>query len=364
MTDLGLTNAQAGLFMNAFYFGYFITQLPGGVLADRFGAKLVLAASLFISGLATLMLYTIASPGGGYFWRVVAGLGGGAVYASCVKATVTAFPREELGRAFGILMMSPILGTLIPNQLAPRLSLTLGGWRPAFLALGAMLLALWLLFMFIFPARQSGAAGGGSESPLVGLRYVFSERRLLLMLPAGFGLVWGFIGFVSWGNQYLIRELGFSKMAAGHIMTAFGVAGLAATWLAGALSDRCRSRELLLAACLLVEIAGLALFPWMTGAAGLALAAGLVGVGVGSGSAVLAVMTSVYAGPRWAATAGGGTGTVFQSAGLLAPFILGQTVDIFQAYSLVWPLLILPPLAGLAMAVVLDRLRVGSGIAS
>ncbi len=119
IASLDLTNAEAGLFMNTFYLGYMLTQLPGGMLSDRFGAKLVLAASLFISGLATLMIYTISSPGAGYFWRVAAGLGSGAVYSSCMKATVSAFPREELGRAFGLLMMAPTLGSLIPNQLAP-----------------------------------------------------------------------------------------------------------------------------------------------------------------------------------------------------------------------------------------------------
>jgi hypothetical protein len=84
---------------------------------------------------------------------------------------------------------------------------------------------------------------------------------------------------------------------------------------------------------------------------------------VASGSAVLAVLTSVYAGPRWAATAGGATGTIFQSAGLLAPFFLGLSVDLTHNYSLVWPILALPPLAGLVLAVVLDRIRIGLEIA-
>ncbi len=368
MADLDITNAQAGLFMNAFYFGYLATQLPGGLLADRFGAKLVLAASLFISGAATLMLYTIAGPGEGCFWRALAGLGGGAVYAAALKATVVSFPRREMGRACGLLMMAPTLGTLIPNLLAPRLSLALGGWRPAFLVLGGLLLGLWVLFLIRFPSRkvpvESGGAAVGGESPWTGLRLVLTDRRLRLLCLAGFGLLWSFIGFVSWSNQYMIRELGFSKLAAGQIMGAFGVAGLAATALAGVLGDRLsakagpwRSPEMLLAAFFGLELLGLALFPFCAGAAGLALATGLVGAGVGACSALIAMLTSAYAGPRWAATAGGATGTVFQSAGLLAPFILGLTVDVRGDYLLVWPLLIAGPAAALAALAWLVRAR-------
>ena len=358
--DLGLTNAQAGLFMNAFYLGYLMTQLPGGMLADRFGAKLVLSVSLFISGIATLMIWSIDTAGTGYFWRVLAGLGGGAVYSAGMKATVAGFPRQELGRAFGILMIAPTLGTLIPNQLTPRLSLALGGWRPTFLALGVGLLLLWLFFLLVFPAKKSGRApeaGGEPESPLAGLKYVLADRRLRLVCLIGFGLVWSFIGFVSWSNQYLIKEVGFTKLQAGHIMTGFGLVGLGSTVLSGFLSDRVRSTERLTMVFFAVELVGLATFPFLTSPVLLAVSAGLVGAGVGACSALLALLTSAYAGPRWAATAGGATGTIFQSSGLVSPFVLGLTVDWRGDYTLVWVILSLAVIIAIALLAVLTRIK-------
>ncbi|UQZ88613.1 hypothetical protein C4J81_05085 [Deltaproteobacteria bacterium Smac51] len=360
IASLGITNAEAGLFMNTFYMGYMATQLPGGMLSDRFGAKIVLAASLFISGLATLMIYTITTAEAGYFWRVVAGLGSGAVYSSCVKATVAGFPRAELGKAFGLMMMAPTLGTLIPNQLAPRLSLALGGWRPTFMAIGLGLLMLGLLFVIIFPARRSGgpaASGGASASPWTGLKFVLGDGRLRLLCAIGFCLLWGFLGFVSWGNQYLILELGYSRMEAGHIMTTFGLVGLATTFGAGVLTDKVRSKEMLLALAYAAIIAGLIAFPIFKGAAGLAAAAGLVGAGVGASNAILAVLTSLYAGPRWAATAGGATGTIFQSAGMFVPFVLGWTVDLRGNYDLVWPLLAAPQVLAIIMIIFMVRIK-------
>lgn len=357
MTDLNLTNAQAGLFMNAFYLGYVGTQLPGGMLTDRFGAKLVLTCSLLMAGCSTLMLYFIESAQAGYLWRIAAGLSSGAVYSSSLKATISIFPKRELGRAFGILMVAPTLGSLIPNQLAPRLSLILGGWRPSFMALGLALILLGLIFSFIFPSGKSSAASAGGDSPWTGLKFVLREGRLRLLCLVGFCLIWCFVGFVSWGNQYLMRELNFSELSAGQIMTAFGLFGLVATVAAGAACDRILSAEFALGLAYLFLSAGLICFPLVEDPFYLFLAAGLVGAGVGASSSIIAVITANYAGARWAATAGGATGTVFQSAGFVVPSVLGLTVDLRGDYSLVWPFLIIPAVLSTILIFRLARLK-------
>lgn len=37
--EIGMTMAEAGSLMSAFYFGYLFTQIPGGWLADKFKPK-------------------------------------------------------------------------------------------------------------------------------------------------------------------------------------------------------------------------------------------------------------------------------------------------------------------------------------
>jgi len=54
--ELGLTAAEAGGFMSAFFLGYLLTQLPGGMLADRWGSRKVLLYSLFLMGIFTIGL--------------------------------------------------------------------------------------------------------------------------------------------------------------------------------------------------------------------------------------------------------------------------------------------------------------------
>ena len=51
--EFGLSATEAGAYMSAFYTGYLITQIPGCMLADRFGVKFVMSISLLIGGVAT-----------------------------------------------------------------------------------------------------------------------------------------------------------------------------------------------------------------------------------------------------------------------------------------------------------------------
>ena len=49
--------------MAAFFYGYVVTQLPGGYLADRFGPCLVLGACCTLSGILTFVTPFIAHLG-------------------------------------------------------------------------------------------------------------------------------------------------------------------------------------------------------------------------------------------------------------------------------------------------------------
>lgn len=44
--DLMLTNTETGLVLSAFFLGYAIMQIPGGILADKYGAKRVIVLAI------------------------------------------------------------------------------------------------------------------------------------------------------------------------------------------------------------------------------------------------------------------------------------------------------------------------------
>ena len=71
---LHMKMSQAGAYMSTLYLGYVITQIPGGILADRFGARIILGVSLIVGGVATIAMGSINSFGAGLVLRFIAGL--------------------------------------------------------------------------------------------------------------------------------------------------------------------------------------------------------------------------------------------------------------------------------------------------
>jgi len=66
-----------GHILGSFFYGYLVSQIPGGLMAERFGAKWVLFVSLGVSTLATLVTPIAAKLGYQALIavRVVAGIG-------------------------------------------------------------------------------------------------------------------------------------------------------------------------------------------------------------------------------------------------------------------------------------------------
>lgn len=66
-----------GHILGAFFYGYLVSQVPGGLLAERFGGKWVLVGSLGLSTLATVL--TPVAARASYvlliFLRVLCGIG-------------------------------------------------------------------------------------------------------------------------------------------------------------------------------------------------------------------------------------------------------------------------------------------------
>ncbi|KAG0361294.1 hypothetical protein BG005_008723 [Podila minutissima] len=94
---------QQGLILSAFFFGYIMTQILGGAMADRYGAKPVLAIGAFAWTLLTLL--TPLASQQGYLWmvfiRIGLGLGEGVAFPSA-HALISVFGASEPESCRGI----------------------------------------------------------------------------------------------------------------------------------------------------------------------------------------------------------------------------------------------------------------------
>lgn len=67
-----------GLLLGAFYYGYILTHIPGGMLAERFGGKWVLGLGLLSTAVCTFITPITVKMGGAtalFILRVIEGLG-------------------------------------------------------------------------------------------------------------------------------------------------------------------------------------------------------------------------------------------------------------------------------------------------
>lgn len=340
MPDLGITSRSQGLaYMSAFYIGYIITQIPGGVLADRFGPRVILASALGLQGLGTLGLAFIESYQSGFILRIICGLGGGCVYSACLKAITSWFSPTQRGLAIAVLMSAPTVGVALPNFVMPALESSFG-WQQSFLAVGLAILAIAALLAIMMKEIKTGGPAGPRKSFVVGLKYVLQNRNVLLISLTGFCGLWAQIGFGSVGNDYLVGTFGVNLKSAGAIMVVYGCIGLASSIGAGWLSARFpdKKKQMVVGLHILMGIFCL-MFGQLGSMTGALIGACLIGIMVSAGNPLYAILLADNVSPEWMATASGVSNTIFQVGALLSPLVIGKAYNFGGSYAWAWPIL-------------------------
>lgn len=95
--ELGWNNTEKGIVLGSFYLAYMVTQIYGGILSDRIGAKIVLGV-----GLITWSLFTLVTPlaaAAGFTILILArlgmGLGEGVTFPRGTVFMLDGFPRAS-----------------------------------------------------------------------------------------------------------------------------------------------------------------------------------------------------------------------------------------------------------------------------
>lgn len=160
--DLGIDITQKGTLLSAVAAGYLFTQVPGGALADKVGAKNVITWAVAASAICCLLVPTCAT----YFgvrglWWIIALMGAvqgplfptSTVFLSRWMPKKTAESRDEKAWGTSMLDIGISVGSLISVPLANRLADAVG-WRNAYHIIGLLSLSFVPIWQFL-----------GAESP-------------------------------------------------------------------------------------------------------------------------------------------------------------------------------------------------------
>ncbi len=338
MPQLDITRSVAMTYMTAFWVGYVITQIPGGILADKFGSRRILAFSLLLQGLTTLCLGLVSNFELGLTTRFLCGLGAGFVYSACLKSVCQWFSPTQRGLAIGIVMCAPSLGVALPNILMPALEAA-GSWQGAFKVLGLIIMATAILLFALMKdvPLESQAKGAPRGGVFDGLKFVLKNRNILLVALAGLTALWAQVGFGSIGNDLLVTSFNITLKEAGFVMMVYGLAGLAMPSVSGWLSDRfplLRQRKMMLIGGHLLMGTTVLLIGLGASLSTTTILAALFGMSVGFCNPMYALLISTNSPPQWVATANGASNAIFQLGAVMAPLVCGFTYGWSGGYTL------------------------------
>ncbi|MET3917608.1 MFS family permease [Variovorax sp. OAS795] len=274
-TGYQLDNATLGLVLGLMGLGIAVSELPWGLLTDRWGDRPVLLTGLGSTAIALVAMALWAAPGAqhipGLGWLggglLLVGLLGGSVNGASGRAVMTWFEAGERGLAMSIRQTAVPLGGGIGALVLPFVALHFGfaalyGLLALLCALSAAMSWAWVHEPPVAPHTNAGPAdapkGGG---PLRDAR--------VWRIVAGIGILCApQFAVLSFGTVFLhdFGRAGLATITATMVFVQIGAMAMR-VW-SGRWTDRRRNRPAYLRACSALSVLLFA------GLAGLVLAAG------------------------------------------------------------------------------------------
>lgn len=180
--ELGLTPSELGLLTAAYLASFAAFQLPLGVLLDRYGPRRVQAA-LVALGAAGALLFSVGRDVTTLtVARAMIGIAFSGGLMSCFKAVViwVSEPRRALANA--CLMSLGGLGLLIATTPLEVMART-WGWRPVFMGMAAVTLAVAVLILVLVPERNVATSSEPLSQQIRQIGRIYSDRVFLSLAP-------------------------------------------------------------------------------------------------------------------------------------------------------------------------------------
>jgi MFS transporter, ACS family, glucarate transporter len=272
-----IDNTRLGWVFSAFLVGYAAFQIPGGMLARRFGPHRLLAVGLLWWGVFTALTALVPPRMTGALFvlllvRFTLGAGEAVLYPSANQFVERWFPLSERGKANGIIFGGSGLGSALAPPLITAINLRYG-WHASFwfcAVLGVLAGAVWYVAARNTPeshpwigsaelatitsgrddAKATEPAGAEGIRSAIPWRGILTSPSILAVSASYF--TYGYVSwiFFSWFYLYLAEVRGLSlRTSAIYSIFPFAamtlgslIGGLISDWLArrfGARAGRC-----------------------------------------------------------------------------------------------------------------------------
>lgn len=257
--ELGFDAVTMGIAFSAFGWAYTALQIPGGIVLDRFGSRVVYGCSLiiwsaftFLQGYVDLFSSAFVAL---FTLRFLMGAAEAPAFPANNRLTVMWFPRHERGLATAIFQSAQYFALAVFTPLMTW-TLVTWSWHYIFFATGTFGIALGAFWFYMVREPKQHPRvnkaelayieeGGGL--PQIGdtrtpfrwsqIRVVAANRMMLGIYLGQFCLTSITWFFLTWFPTYLMEARGMSMLKVGIVAAIPAIAGCVGGMVGGIWSD-------------------------------------------------------------------------------------------------------------------------------
>lgn len=258
--DLSLSSVEMGLIFSAFGWTYAALQIPGGLIADRYGPRVLYAFCLITWSLATICQGFTKGFMSLFGFRLATGAFEAPSYPINNRIVTSWFPDNERASAIALYVSGQFIGLAFLTPVLVTIQYY-AGWRGLFIVTGLTGL-VWGIIWYLFyrdPLQHPRAnqaeldyieKGGGvfhekktpDEKATVwrweNFKRVFSSRTLWGVYIAQFAVNATLWFFLTWFPTYLVQYRGLDFIKSGYLASVPFLAACGGLLLSGFLSDK------------------------------------------------------------------------------------------------------------------------------
>ncbi len=303
-----------------------IGRLPAGMLADRYGGRVVFSALLIASAIPAFLIGFSSSYVQLLLLGLLVGLAGTS-FAIGVAFTSKWFAPEKQGTALGVYGVGNI-GQSVAVFFAPVLALWLGDWRPVFYIFASVSLIWGVIFYFFAKDAETTVKPKTIAENLKVLRTSPNAWILSIFYFLTFG---GFVAFSIYLPTLLKDVYDLSATDAGARTAGFVILATLLRPVGGIMADKFGGAKILMVVfSAIAAFSTLLILPSMItftiGALG-----GAAALGMGSG-AVFKLVPQYF--PKETGTVTGLVGAFGGLGGFFPPLVLGVVRDLTESYAI------------------------------
>lgn len=257
------SEATQGFILSSFYYGYVLTHIPGGMLAERYGGKWVLGIGLLSTAICTFITPITVKMGGApalIVLRMIEGLGEGPTMPGLMAMLSKWAPKAERGRIGSIVFGGAQIGNIFGSYLSGVI-MHEGSWENVFYlfgGLGMAWFAVWTILCYSTPNthpfisdkerkflnQNVDALKTSNIQKLdpIPWKALLRSVPLWALILAGIGHDWGYFTMVTDLPKYMTDVLKFNIKATGILSALPYISMWIAAFFFGLLCDFCTKK--------------------------------------------------------------------------------------------------------------------------